>query len=189
MSLKLFRSTGYSSILGPGETRVAPHPSWLVLAVSVWIGFASNVALWRSLRGMDGAPRLQQSLVIGAFVASACAVMLSLLGWRRTIKRAAMALLMLAALAAACIWVQGLALDQALLNRGIRALVLPAWPSLLRWQFPVLLIVLGFVPALWISQWRLRRLAGPQQMQANVTGMLLGIAAMLVSGWFAFRGL
>ena len=48
MSLKLFRSTGYASILSPGETRVATHPGWLMAAVSAWVGFACNVALWRA---------------------------------------------------------------------------------------------------------------------------------------------
>ena len=186
MSLKLFRSTGYSSILGPGETRVAPHPGWLVLAVSAWIGFACNVALWRHLRGMETGPSLGQSLMIGGFIAAACGVLLSLLGWRRTLKRAASVLLLLAALVAACIWVQGLPLDASLLDQGPRMLLVPAWPSLLRWQFPALLVVLGVVPALWLSQLRLRRLAGPQQLQANINGMLLGIATMVLTGWFVF---
>jgi lipid A ethanolaminephosphotransferase len=185
MSLKLFRSTGYSSILGPGETRVAPHPSWLVLAVSLWIGFACNVGLWRYLRGMEGGPTLDRALITGAFIAATCGAVLSLLGWRRTVKRVAGVLLLLAALVAACIWVQGLPLDATLLDRGLRQLLLPAWPSLLRWQFPALLIALGVVPVLWLSQLRLRRLAGPQQMQANITGMLVGVTAMAVSGWFA----
>jgi lipid A ethanolaminephosphotransferase len=186
MSLKLFRSTGYSSILGPGETRVAPHPSWLVLAVSLWIGFACNVALWRTLRGMEGAPALGRALMAGAFIAATCATLLCLLGWRRTLKRVAGVMLLLAAFVAACIWVQGLPLDATLVDRGVRQLLLPAWPSLLRWQFPVLLIALGVVPVLWLSQLRLRRLAGPQQMQANMSGLALGLAAMVLTGWFAF---
>lgn len=186
MSLKLFRSTGYSSILGPGETRVAPHPAWLVLSVSLWIGFVCNVALWRQLRALDGGPGLARSLLAGAFIAAACGCVLSLLGWRRTLKRVASVLLLLAALVAASIWVQGLPLDSTLLDRGLRLLVLPAWPSLLRWQFPALLVVLGVVPVLWLSQLRMRRLAGPQQLQANLIGMLVGIAAMVLSGWFAF---
>ena len=186
MSLKLFRSTGYSSILGPGETRVAPHPAWLVLATSLWIGFACNVALWRHLRAMDGAPELARALLGGAFVASACAILLSLLGWRRTLKRVASGLLLLSALVAACIWVQGLPLDRTLLDQGLRQLVLPAWPSLLRWQFPALVVALGLIPVLWLSQLRLRRLAGPAQLQANITGMLIGAAAMVLSGWFLF---
>jgi glucan phosphoethanolaminetransferase (alkaline phosphatase superfamily) len=186
MSLKLFRSTGYSSILGPGETRLATHPGWVVLAVSLWIGFACNVALWRHLRGLDGAPGLHSSLLAGAFIAAACGTVLSLLGWRRTLKRTASILLLLAALVAACIWVQALPLDGGLLDQGLRALVLPAWPSLLRWQFPALLVGLGVVPMLWLSQLRLRRLPGPKQLQANVTGMALGLFALVVTGWLLF---
>lgn len=186
MSLKLFRSTGYSSILGPGETRVAPHPAWLVLAVSLWIGFACNVALWRNLRSLDGALALGRALLAGAFIAAACGTLLSLLGWRRTLKRAAGLLLLLAALVAASVWVQGLPLDRTLLDQGLRTLLLPAWPSLLRWQFPVLLVALGVVPVLWLSQLRMRRLPGPQQLQANIGGMLVGLAAMVLSGWFLF---
>ncbi|MFC5499493.1 phosphoethanolamine transferase domain-containing protein [Caenimonas terrae] len=184
MSLKLFRSTGYSSILGPGETRVAPHPAWLVLAVSLWIGFVCNVALWRQLRGMDGATGLGRALLAGALIAGTCGAVLSLLGWRRSLKRVATVMLLLAALVAACIWVQGLPLDRTLLEQGLRALVLPSWPSLLRWQFPALLIALGVVPALWLSQWRLRRLAAKQQMSANMTGLAVGIATMVLVGWF-----
>ena len=186
MTLKLFRSTGYSSILGPGETRVAPHPAWLVLGVSLWIGFACNVALWRHIRALDGSPALGKALLAGAFISAGCGAVLSLLGWRRTLKRAASVLLLLSSLVAACIWVQGLPLDAALFGQGLRTLVVPAWPSLLRWQFPVLIIVLGVVPVLWLSQLRLRRLAGPTQLRANVSGMAIGVAAMVLSGWFLF---
>lgn len=186
MSLKLFRSTGYSSILGPGETRVATHPAWLVLGASMWIGFVCNVALWRTVRSMDGSPGLARSLMAGVFIAAVCGAFLSLLGWRRTLKRAAGALVLLASLVAACIWVQSLPLDGSLLAQGLRPLVLPSWPSLLRWQFPALLIGLGLVPVFWMSQLRLRRLPGPQQLNANIAGMLLGLAVMLLSGWFLF---
>lgn len=186
MSLKLFRSTGYSSILAPGESRVAPHPGWLVLGVSLWIGFVCNVALWRDLRSLGEGLGLGRSLLAGAFVAAACAIVLSLLGWRRTLKRAAAVLLLLAALVAAVIWVQARPIDTTLFDQGLRTLLLPGWPSLLRWQFPVLVVVLGLVPVLWLGQVRLRRLSGPQQMAANVVGMLLGLLAMVLSGWFLF---
>ena len=181
MSLKLFRSTGFSSILMPGESRAATHPGWVVLAVSAWVGFACNVALWRGLRAMADNPGLGRSLMAGAFIAGACGAILSLLGWRRTLKRAATALLLVAALAAACLWIQAKPLDGSLLDQGLRSLLLPGWPSLLRWQFPVLLITLGLLPMLWLWRLPLRRLPGPTQFKSNLTGMVLGVLVMAAS--------
>ena len=63
MALKLFRSTGYSSILAPGETRIATHPGWLILAISLWIGFACNVAVWREVRTLGAGPGLARTLL------------------------------------------------------------------------------------------------------------------------------
>lgn len=186
MSLKLFRSTGYSSILSPGESRVATHPGWLILAVSLWIGFACNVALWRALRSFGEGPGLGRSLLAGGFIAAGCAILLSLLGWRRTLKRAATVLLVLAALAAASIWVQAGPVDGSLLDQGLRGLVLPDWPSLLRWQFSALVAGLGLVPVLWLWQLRVRRLGGPEQLKANSVGMLLGLLSMGACGWLLF---
>jgi glucan phosphoethanolaminetransferase (alkaline phosphatase superfamily) len=187
MSLKLFRSTGYSSILAPGESRVATHPAWLVLAVSAWIGFACNVALWGELRLIGDGPGLPRALLWGVFIASSCGLLLSLLGWRRTLKRTATLLLLLAALAAASLWVQGRPLDGELLAYGIRGTLLPSWPSLLRWQFPALLAVLGLAPMLWVWQLQIRRLPGPQQLAANLGGMAIATVALVLSGWFLFR--
>lgn len=186
MSLKLFRSTGYSSILSPGESRLATHPGWVILAVSLWIGFACNVALWRDLRSLGDGAGLARSLLTGAFIAAACATALSFLGWRRTLKKAATVLLVLAALAAASIWVQARPIDGSLFDQGLRTLVLPAWPSLLRWQFPALLVGLGLLPILWLWQLPLRRLPGRQQLTANIAGMLLGLLTMVLTGWFLF---
>ena len=183
MSLKLFRSTGYSSILAPGESRVATHPGWVVAAVSLWIGFACNVALWRALRTADSAPGLGRSLLAGVFIAAACAALLSLLGWRRTLKRAATALLLLGALATASIWVQGRPLDGNLFGQGLRSLLLPGWSGLLRWQFPAILVGLGLGPMVWVWQLQVRRLPGPRQLAANMTGMLIGVAGIAGSGW------
>ena len=96
MSLKLFRSTGYSTILTPGETRAGRHPGWVVLALSVWVGLACNVALWRALQS-GGSADLLGALLVGVGAGAACATVLSLSGWRRTLKPMATALLLLAA--------------------------------------------------------------------------------------------
>lgn len=185
MSLKLFRSTGYSSILVPGETRITKHPGWLVLATSAWIGFACNVALWRSLLSGDPAPAW--ALTAGVFVAAACAFLLSLLGWRRTLKATATLLLLVAAVAAAGIWSQSAPVDASLWGKGPAAL-LPPWASLLGWQVPALLVVLGVLPMLWVWQTQVRRLAGPDQLAANALGMGTAAALMAAAGWLLTRG-
>lgn len=188
MSLKLFRSTGYSSILAPGETRVAMHPAWLVVATSGWIGFVCNVGLWRALQpGEAGAPSLEWALTAGFFAAGASALVLNLLGWRRTLKPTATLLLLLAAVLACGIWVQAHPLDGSLLGKGPVALF-PSWASLLGWQVPALLVVLGLVPMLWVWHTQLRRLPGPQQFSSNATGMAAAAAVLVASGWLLMRG-
>ncbi len=182
MALKLFRSTGYSSILAPGEARVATHPFWLVLAVSLWIGLACNVALWRALRTPTAAA-LIPALLGAVLLTGASIALLSLLGWRRTLKKAATVALLLAALGASAIWIQGLPIDANLFHRGLRALVVPGWPALLRWQMPALLALLGLLPMLWVWAVQLRRLPGPQQLTVNASGTVLGVVLMAASAF------
>jgi glucan phosphoethanolaminetransferase (alkaline phosphatase superfamily) len=190
MSVKLFRSTGYSSIFAPGETRVAMHPGWMIAAVSAWTGFVCNVALWRGWAQSPAGSGLARALAIGCFVAAGCALVLSLLGWRRTIKPAGTLLLLMAALAACSVWTQALPVDVTLLDRRLSGVLVPPWASLLHWQVSALLAVLGLVPAAWVWHTRIRRLSASQQLSLMVMGSvaaaaLLGGSGFLLSqGWF-----
>jgi len=189
MALKLFRSTGYSSILMAGEARLAMHPGWMILAVSVWTGFVSNVALWRAMAGTQGSQGLGHALLLGLCVAGASGAALSLLGWRKTIKPAAIALLFLAALTASSIWSQALPLDGSLFDRRPASLVVPPWASLLRWQVSAALAGLALVPAIWVWQKQVRRLSGPDQLKVNISGMFIGASVTAGSAWLLSRGL
>lgn len=170
MALKLFRTTGYSTLLMPGEARVAPHPARLVLWGSLWLALACNVGVWRLLLGHEADWRevLASVLVIGGI---ACAV-LSLLGWRRTLKPALTLALITGALLADGLWTQQLPI--ATLWQGPLHTWMPAWTSFLRWQGLVLVLVLAVVPivATWNAQ--LRRLSGPAQLRVNLLGIVLG---------------
>lgn len=189
MALKLFRSTGYSSILAPGESRVPMHPFWVVAAASAWIGFACNVALWRALGPGDlPGPGLSWALTAGLFASGCCGLVLSLLAWRRTLKPAATLLLLLAATAATGVWLQSAPIDANVLAQGLGGLM-PGWAGLLSWQGPVLLVVLGVLPVLWLWQAQMRRLPGPRQLGANVGGMACSAMLAGVSGWMLLRGL
>jgi glucan phosphoethanolaminetransferase (alkaline phosphatase superfamily) len=189
MSLKLFRSTGYSSIFAPGQSRVAMHPGWINLATSAWVGFACNVALWRELAhaSMDnmGWPRV---LALAVFVCGACALLLSLLGWRRTLKPAATLLLFFAALAACSIWSQALPADASLLDKRLSSLLLPPWASLLRWQVSAILAGLALAPSVWVWNTKVRRLSARQQLSATVMGILIGVVLLAASGFALLEG-
>jgi glucan phosphoethanolaminetransferase (alkaline phosphatase superfamily) len=181
MALKLFRSTGYSTLLQPGETRVARHPVVVVAAVSLWLGVACNVGLWRLLLGQES---LRDAVAATALLAGGSAVVLSLLGWRRTLKLASTVLLLFGALLACGLWAQELPID-SLWEQRPRAL-LPGWTSFLRWQGIVLMLLLAVFPIVALWNLSLRRLQGPAQMRWNLVGAAMG--AVLLAAGFAAAG-
>lgn len=182
MALKLFRSTGYSSILSPGETRVAMHPGWMILATSVWTGFVSNLALWHQFAASPAQPAgLAAALLVGAYVAAACGLVLSVLGWRKTLKPASTLLLFLGALSACAAW--GDSVAPGLLDARLPGLSLPSWASLMRWQASALVVGLALIPSAWVWHASVRRLPGPKQLRANLTGALLAGALLAGSGF------
>jgi glucan phosphoethanolaminetransferase (alkaline phosphatase superfamily) len=189
MSLKLFRSTGYSSIFAPGQSRVAMHPGWITAATSAWVGFACNVALWRELAhsSMDNMG-WSRVLALAVFVCGASALLLSLLGWRRTLKPAATMLLFMAALAACSIWSQALPMDSSLLDKRLSSLILPPWASLLRWQASAVLAGLALAPSVWAWNTKVRRLSARQQLSATVMGILIGVVLLAASGFALLEG-
>jgi glucan phosphoethanolaminetransferase (alkaline phosphatase superfamily) len=181
MSLKLFRSTGYSSILSAGETRVATHPGWVILCTSLWAGFASNQALWRAVSGGGG---MGQALVTGAFMAAAGAFVLSVLGWHKTLKPAAVLVLFVAALAASNTSGPAMPMDGA----SLPSLNLPSYAGLLRWQVWAGLAVLALIPAIGVCKTQVRRLPGNEQLGVNMMGLTLAGASLALSGFVLFSG-
>ena len=185
MGLKLFRSTGYSSILVPGKTRLPMHPAWMLLAVSLWAGLVCNVAMWRGLRGSGS---IEHGLVVGGAATAVSMFIVSLLGWRKTLEPAAVIVLALAALASATIWGQAWPVDGSLLARPVSTVLVPPWPDLLRWQVCATLVGLALVPAIWVIQKPVRRLGGPQQLRVNILGIVLAIALFAASVYLLETG-
>jgi glucan phosphoethanolaminetransferase (alkaline phosphatase superfamily) len=184
MGLKLFRSTGYSSIFAPGQSRVAMHPGWMIAAVSAWTGFVCNVAVWRRFAA-SGAEEMDwaATLALGLFISAGCILVLSTLGWRRTLKPAGTLILLLAALAACSIWAQALPVDANLLDKRLSTLFLPPWANLLRWQVWALLTALFLVPTVWVWNTKVRRLSARQQLSVTVLGSVAGAALLAASGF------
>jgi glucan phosphoethanolaminetransferase (alkaline phosphatase superfamily) len=188
MSLKLFRSTGYASILDAGEVTVATHPAWAWFGVSVWLGFACNVALWRALFSPGTGPSLAFALGLGVTVAAATGTVLSLLGSRTTFKPAATVLLLAASFLAFTIWDKGWSLDPGVVSRGLPSSGPGLLPNFLRWQFIAMLIGLGIFPAIWLRKLTLRRLKKSQQLQTNLMCLAASIIVLAASVPFVFQG-
>lgn len=181
MALRLFRTTGYSTLLMPGESRLATHPAMLVLWASLWLGVVANVGVWRWLGGsLEGRHALASILII----AGASGALFSLLGWRRTLKPAITFSLIAASLVAAGLWSQQLPIDT--LWQGPPRTLLPAWTSFMRWDVLGIVLVLAVVPIVWLWNHGVRRMPGPRQLQSNITGALLA-AIVLGCGIFLLR--
>ena len=178
MALRLFRTTGYSTLLMPGEARLATHPATLVLWASLWLALACNVAVWRAIGGSgDWRLAVASALVIGG----AGGAVFSLLGWRRTLKPAITFALIAAALVAAGLWSQQLPIHT--LWQGPPRLLLPAWTSFMRWEVLMLVLVLAVLPIVWLWNHAIRRVPGPRQLRSNLVGALLA-ALMFGAGLF-----
>jgi glucan phosphoethanolaminetransferase (alkaline phosphatase superfamily) len=174
MALKLFRSTGYSSLLMPGESRLAPHPLWLVLGASLWLGIVCNVGLWRLVGGT--ASDVRSALASVLLLAGANGLFLSFFGWRRTIRLAVTIALLGGALLACGLWSQQLPIET--LWHGPSRIMLPGWASFLRWQVLVLVLVLGVVPIVWVWNHSLRRLSGSRQLKSNLLGAVVSTLSL-----------
>lgn len=179
MALRLFRTTGYSTLLMPGESRIAPHPARIVVWASLWIGLACNVAIWRLLSGELSSART--ALSSAAILTGGSALVFSIFGWRRTLKPMVTLALFAATLMACGLWSQQLPIE-TLWQAPSRA-VLPTWASFLRWQVLALVMVLAVVPMVTVWNMSMRRLPGPSQLQANMIGCLL--AGLLLAAGIA----
>ena len=169
MALRLFRTTGYSTLLMPGEARIAPHPARLVLLASLWLAIACNVAVWRALGGsLDWRMAAASALVIGG----ASGIVFSLLAWRRTLKPVVTLALIAGALVAAGLWNQRLPVET--IWQGPPRSLLPPWTSFMRWEVLLMVLGLAVVPIVWLWNHAVRRLPGPSQFRANVGGAFAG---------------
>ena len=179
MALRLFRTTGYSTLLMPGESRVAPHPVRLVVWGSLWLALACNVAVWRVLAG--SAEDWRSALASVLVIAGASGIVFSLLGWRRTLKPALTLALIAGALFAAGSWSQQLPVE-SLWQRPPRTW-LPAWASFMRWRVLLLVAVLAVVPIVAVWNTSVRRISGQAQLRSTLWGLGLG-AVVLAAGLF-----
>ena len=159
MRLKLFRSTGYASVFGPGETRIATHPGWVMLATCVWMAMACNAPLGLAL--LDRAHPVD-AFAFALLAGGIAAVVLGLLAWGNALKLLVLLLLVAGAWVATWTWLRG-----------------PVLP----WQLVATVPVLALLPWAWLRQMPVKRLSGARQLRVNLLALLLGTAACAAAWW------
>ena len=159
MRLKLFRSTGYASVFGPGETRIATHPGWVMLATCLWLALACNAPLGLAL--MNRAHPMD-AMAFALLAGGTAAVLLGLLAWGNALKLMVLCLLIAGAWIATWAWLRG---------------------SALPWQLLVTVPVLALLPWAWLRGVPVKRLSGARQLRVNLVALLLGTAACAAAWW------
>jgi lipid A ethanolaminephosphotransferase len=192
MALKLFRSTGYGTMLdaqsaaawqkAPAHAR-SWNPIFVLLIVSAWLSTVCNYALWRELSriGRLNSP-MDYVFAIGLAViifAAICAVF-ALLAWRKTIKPVAIFLLIAAALGAHFMTSYSVVIDRTMMINTLQTN-----PSetrdLLNWKFFAALLLLGVLPSVWVLRARVRSVAWLKQATYNALFLVAACALFVLT--------
>jgi lipid A ethanolaminephosphotransferase len=182
MGLKLFRTTGHSSLLDTRSAvawqrrtmRTGGNPVALVVMASAWMATVGNWPLWLALARagqLSSASGYALALALVVAIFASVGILGALFSWRRSVKPALYVLLIVAALSGH-LMAQGMAMDATLIS-SLRAKP-GAFFSL---SLPLSLIVVFAVPALWLSRQPLQQLDGLQQGARNLAFILLCLMA------------
>lgn len=125
----------------------------LAVFVSLWLATVCNVPLWAAVRDLPGdglsIDRLGFMLAFGAVVAAGNVALLSLLGWRRTVKPMAAALVLMAAFGAYFMLAYGIVIDATMLANVLQTDVQEAG-DLFNWRLVATVVVLAGPPLWWL---------------------------------------
>lgn len=182
MSLKLFRSTGYSSMFEAGETRVSTHPGWALLLAMVWPALTCNVALWRVMPHLAAPahwPQVAFALGWSVVIAATTGLVMATLAWRNTLKLVATLVLLGWAFAAGYVWINGIPLDATLPTRGWRVpgSMTAGWLDYRLW---LAVAVLGLVPVIWLARTTVKGLPLARQLRINIVVLGASLGGLAV---------
>ena len=167
--------------------RRAVSPVRVVLVCAFWMATAGNVPLWRKFEAlglMQSGAGVLLVAAMGVFIFGVLALLLGLLAWRRTLKGAAIALLLVTACASYFMLSYGVVIDPGMITNTVQTDVHEA-RALLSWQLVAVVAVLALLPAglLWrqpIAYGPLRRQLG-RNLCLIALGLLLAVVAVFVS--------
>jgi lipid A ethanolaminephosphotransferase len=187
MALKLFRSTGYGPLLDaqsaaawqklPERARSC-NPIFVLIIVSAWLATVCNYALWRELSRIG---RLNNpmdfvfAIGLAVIVFAAICTVFALLAWRKTIKPAAIFLLIAAALGAHFMTSYGVVIDRTMMINTLQTNPNET-RDLLNLKFFGTLLVLGILPSLWVLRARVRSVTWLKQASYNAAFFIAACA-------------
>lgn len=173
MSLKLFRSTEFaeSRNFSPQVQRRALHPGWLVASAAAWITLAGNSVFWHHLvqthdTGVASLGWLM--LRIAVLIGSASFALLTVCMWRRVLRPATVAVLLLTALG----------------SNAVAGL-----PFISSWRSILIVLILAIGPAIWIWRIPLRRLAPGATLVQVCSGLAVACAVFALAMVLSFKDL
>ncbi len=188
MGLKLFRSTGYNSILDTqtaalwqktGKGSLGRNPVALVAAVSLWLATLGNWALWRELGRLG---QLQSvggyafAVAFAAIIFGALCALGAMLAWRLSIRPALVFVCFAAAFGMHFMLSYGVVIDTTMIVN-----VLQTDPretrDLLSWKMLVNVLGVAGLPSLWLWRQNVQRLSWTRQALRN---LVFGIAACII---------
>ena len=202
MGLKLFRSTGHSSLL---DTRTAAawqkrspgllghsqgrNPLIIWLMVSLWTATMGNWALWRGLSRVGQMSSLGDYAFVLAFVliiTGALCLLGGLLAWQRSVKPVLTLLLISTALGMHFMLTYGVVIDTTMITN-----VLQTDPretrDLLNLRMLVTLLIVAGIPCIWLWRQQVQRITVPQQIMRNIMFILASAVVIAVALGLSFQ--
>lgn len=171
----------------PQDSRRGWNPLTLAAMAGLWLAVLPNLPLWRALFALPemASPRGTLFAVgFGLMIAIACALPLSLLAWRPTIKPAIAALMVVAALGAHFMSTYGIVIDSTMITNVVQTDPREVG-DLLGARLLLNLLLLAGLPIALLWPAPVQRLGARRQAGRNLVGVVL-MLAVFVALLYAF---
>jgi lipid A ethanolaminephosphotransferase len=198
MGLKLFRSTGYSTLLdtqtaaawqSSGAVALGRNPLGLLSIVSAWMATVGNAALWRELGRLGRLSTLGDygfAVALAVTIFGALGVLCGLLAWRRSIKPLLVVLLLMTALGLHFMLSYGIVIDATMITN-----VLQTDPretrDLLNWRLLLTVLIVAGLPIAWLWRQPVQHLRLGAQLLRNVVYIFAAGLCLLAALALSFQ--
>lgn len=174
---------------GEGAGRSALHPVWLILATSLWMATAGNLALWRELAQLQllgGARGLGFGLASMTLIVLLLTALIALFAWRSMLKPVLTLLLLVTAFSAHFMLTYHVVLDTSMVVNVLQTNPGEA-RDLIGWRLAGTVLVIGVLPALLVWRTPLRTIPWPRRVLQNLglIGACLGLAVLVLLAAYA----